>query len=75
MRKQTASVMLAVLVVEERRACVATIYVRGVSGELDAWLDERARYLGMSKAALVRLYLNMAKGQVEEQEGKTGNTK
>lgn len=52
--KQTASGMLAVM---------ATIYVRAVPGELDAWLDEQARDLGMSKAGLCRLILATARAE------------
>lgn len=38
-----------------------TIYARGIPDELDTWLEERARYLGMSKSALVRLILASAR--------------
>ena len=44
-------------------AVMATIYVRAVPDELDAWLDERSRYLGMSKAAFVRLILASARAE------------
>lgn len=39
----------------------ATIYVRAVPDELDAWLAQRSNDLGVSKAALVRMILNTAK--------------
>lgn len=42
---------------------MATIYVRAVPGELDAWLDALAAELGVSKAALVRMILSEARAQ------------
>lgn len=36
---------------------MATLYVRSVPDELHKWLEQRAAYLGMSTAALVRLIL------------------
>lgn len=44
-------------------AVMATIYVRAVPDELDAWLDRQARELGMSKAAVVRFIIATAKAE------------